>query len=56
MSGYVASFFEQYTGEQPNVCTTSPELSTLTDCALIVLVGVVILSLSFEKKHKVPTK
>ena len=59
MSGYIASYFEQYTG--PGVgcgpmTGTNATPTTTSNCLLYVIAGVVLLSLAFEKKRKVPTK
>lgn len=54
MAGYVNSWILPYTGEGPTVCSTPQDSGILSDCALWVAVGVVILMLSFEKKRKVP--
>jgi hypothetical protein len=55
MSGYVESYFEQFQG--PIGCGINPPTTTtVSDCALWIIVGVVLLSLAFEKKRKVPTK
>lgn len=54
MAGYVSSWIEQYTGAPVgcNAVATEP----VSNCLLYVIVGVVFLSLAFEKKRKVPTK
>lgn len=56
MAGYVSSWIEQYTGQNPGPCSTPQDSGILSDCALWVAVGVVILMLSFEKKRKVTTR
>jgi hypothetical protein len=52
MSGYVSSWIEQYTQTPTTTCattqSTNPEIS---NCLLWVLVGVVFLSLKFQKKR-----
>jgi hypothetical protein len=53
MAGFVSSYFEQYTGTTQ--CGTTPS-TPISNCLLWVIVGVVVLSIGFEKKRKVPQK
>lgn len=68
MAGYVNSWIEQYTTPigcvggaiSTPITSTTPDTGTPqtpdssgSDCALWVVVGVVVLMLAFEKKHKV---
>lgn len=55
MAGYVSSWIEQYTG-QPTGCSAPTAQPEVSNCLLYVIAGVVVLSLAFEKKRKVPTK
>jgi hypothetical protein len=57
MSGYVSSWIEQYTTGMPTGCGVStPNTPEVSNCLLYVIVGVVFMSLAFEKKRKVSTK
>jgi hypothetical protein len=53
MSGYVSSWIEQYTGSTVPTCANTPTSPVISNCLLWVIVGVVFLSLKFEKKRKV---
>lgn len=55
MAGYVNSWIEQYT-TQPTPCIqdTVQETTTLSNCVLWLIVGLVIGSLTFEKKREMP--
>jgi hypothetical protein len=54
MAGYVSSWIEQYTGTNVPTCGNSAPQSALpSNWLLYVLVGVVILSVKFEKKRSV---
>lgn len=57
MAGYVSSWIEQYTGAATGCgIPTSEQQPEVSNCLLYVIVGVVLLSLAFEKKRKVPTQ
>lgn len=52
MSGYVSSWIEQYT-TSPITCANQPPVSVSSSCLVWLVVGLVLGSLTFEKKHKV---
>jgi hypothetical protein len=52
MSGYVSSWIEQYASPTPT-CQNQQTSPITSDCLLWVFIGVVFLSMKFEKKHPV---